>query len=156
MAKEIEHKYLVKSDEYKLMCTDKIHIAQGYLSRNKGRTVRVRIAGNDAFITIKGPSIESARDEFEYPIPVDDARIMLDMCHPPVISKTRHIVYFEGNKWEVDEFHDQLEGLVIAEIELPNAKHPYALPQFVGRNVTDDRRFYNSCLTTYENLKSAL
>lgn len=156
MAKEIEHKYLVSTDDYKQMCTEKIHIAQGYLSRNKGRTVRVRIAGDNAFITIKGPSVDDVRDEFEYPIPVEDAKIMLKMCTPPVISKTRHIVHFEGNKWEVDEFHDQLQGLVMAEIELPSANHQYALPPFVGRNVTDDRRFYNSCLTTYDDLKPAL
>ena len=156
MAKEIEHKYLVGTDDYKRMCTKKIHITQGYLSREKGRTVRVRIADNDAFITIKGPSVEGVRDEFEYPIPADEARIMLDMCLPPVINKTRHIVYFDGNKWEVDEFHDQLQGLVIAEIELPKADHQYALPPFVGRNVTADRRFYNSCLTTFDDLKTAL
>ena len=101
-------------------------------------------------------SVDDARDEFEYRIPMDDAMALLNMCTPPVISKTRHIVFYEGNKWEVDVFHEQLEGLVIAEIELPAANYQYALPHFVGRNVTDDRRFYNSCLTTFEDIKEAL
>ncbi len=156
MGKEIEHKYLVIDDSFKQMCSETINIKQGYLTREKGRTVRIRTAGNKAFITIKGPSVGDARDEFEYPIPVADAMTMLDMCTPPFISKTRHIVFYKGNKWEVDVFHDQLEGLVIAEIELPSADHQYALPHFVGRNVTDDRRFYNSCLTTFEDIKEAL
>ena len=156
MGKEIEHKYLVTDDSFKQMCSETISIRQGYLSREKGRTVRVRTAGNKAFITIKGPSVDEARDEFEYRIPMDDAMALLNMCTPPVISKTRHIVFYEGNKWEVDVFHEQLEGLVIAEIELPAANYQYALPRFVGRNVTDDRRFYNSCLTTFEDIKEAL
>ena len=156
MGKEIEHKYLVRNNSFEKMCSEAIIIKQGYLSRAKGRTVRVRTAGEKAFITIKGPECNATRDEFEYPIPLADAEVMLSMCPPPVISKTRYIVYYEENKWEVDVYHDQLEGLVTAEIELPSADYKYALPDFVGRDVTGDRRFYNSCLTTFEDLKSAL
>lgn len=156
MGKEIEHKYLVRNESFKQMCSEAIDMAQGYLSRQKERTVRVRIAGDQGFITIKGPNDNATRDEFEYAIPLVDAQALLSMCPSPVISKTRHIVYHEGNKWEVDVFHGGLEGLVTAEIELPSADHQYALPDFVGRNVTGDRRFYNSCLTTFEDLKSTL
>ena len=156
MGKEIEHKYLVRNESFKQMCSETIDMAQGYLSRQKGRTVRVRIAGNQGFITIKGPNDNATRDEFEYSIPFADAQALLKMCPPPVISKTRHIVYHEGNKWEIDVFHGDLEGLVTAEIELPAPDHKYALPDFVGRDVTGDRRFYNSCLTTFDDLKSAL
>lgn len=156
MAKEIEHKYLVTGDSFKHQASQVIHITQGYLSRDKGRTVRIRTAGDMAFITIKGPGIDAARDEFEYPIPLADAQAMLRMCVPPVISKDRHIVMHNGNKWEIDVFHGDLQGLILAEIEIPSVDYRYTLPDFVGRNVTDDRRFYNSCLTTFEDIKDAL
>ena len=116
------------------------------LSRDTGRTVRVRIIDDRAVITIKGPNNGATRAEFEYPIPIDDARQLLTLCPPPVIVKTRHIVPFHSNRWEVDVFHDSLDGLVLAELEIPSEDYHYDRPPFVGENVTDDRRYYNSQL----------
>lgn len=148
MAKEIEHKYLVTNDSYKPLATESRRIVQGYISREVNGTVRVRITGNEARLTIKGRTIGDTRSEYEYEIPVADAEEMLrTLCQQPIISKTRHIVPFEGNIWEVDEFHGGHEGLTLAEIELPASTHTYTLPPFVGRNVTHDPRYYNSNLS---------
>ena len=155
MATEIEHKYLVIDHSFEEMACERHEIAQGYLCRDKGRTVRVRIWDEKAFITIKGPNDGAVRTEFEYPVPVCDAKCLLALCQPPVIRKTRSIVAFEGNRWEVDTFHGVLEGLITAEIEIPTQGYLYKKPPFVGRDVTGDRRFYNSQLTTIEALKSA-
>ncbi|MDD6778696.1 MAG: CYTH domain-containing protein [Bacteroidales bacterium] len=145
MAKEIEHKYLVTNDSYKPLATESRRIVQGYISREVNGTVRVRITGNEARLTIKGRTIGDTRSEYEYEIPVADAEEMLrTLCQQPIISKTRHIVPFEGNIWEVDEFHGGLEGLTLAEIELPASTHTYTLPPFVGHNVTHDPRYYTS------------
>lgn len=146
MATEIEHKYLVHDMSFVAMAVEKHEISQGYLSRDTGRTVRVRIIDDRAVITIKGPNNGATRAEFEYPIPIDDARQLLTLCPPPVIVKTRHIVPFHGNRWEVDVFHDSLDGLILAELEIPSEDYHYDRPPFVGENVTDDRRYYNSQL----------
>ena len=146
MAVEIEFKYLVTSDSYKEQSTESHHIVQGFLSRERGRCVRVRLWDDRAVITIKGMSTGPSRPEYEYEIPVEDARELLQMCPPPIIDKTRHIVLWKGHRWEVDEFHGNLTPLVVAEIELPSADSSYALPPFVGRNVTDDHRYCNSQL----------
>lgn len=156
MAAEIEHKYLVLDSSYQAMASEHHTLTQAYLSREKGRTVRVRIWDNSAFLTVKGPNQGLQRAEFEYEIPVSDARQLIGLCPAPVIRKTRWIVPHEGNRWEIDEFHADLQGLVTAELEVPSADYQFALPPFVGREVSDDRRFYNSQLTTFEALKSAL
>lgn len=148
MALEIEHKYIVVSDEYKSIAEKSIHIRQGYLSDDKQRTVRVRMFGDKAFLTIKGQNVGAVRAEYEYEIPVADAEAMLNtLCKKPIIDKTRHIVPYEGNRWEIDEFAGQLSGLTLAEIELPSEDYSYPLPPFVGKNVTDDPRYYNSVLS---------
>lgn len=157
MAKELEFKYLVKDDSYLKFSKTFHEIQQGYLSRESGRSVRIRIWDDKGFITIKGPEIAGiGRDEFEYEIPLEDARVMLGMCPPPVISKTRYIVPFEDDTWEVDVFHKQLDGLVTAEIEVQSYDHTFNIPDFVGKDVSKDHRFKNSNLTTYDDLKSAL
>ncbi len=146
MATEIEHKYLVVNDSYKTLALERHHITQGYLSRERGRTVRVRVVDNSAVITIKGSNKGAARPEFEYAIPLSDARQLLELCPPPIIEKTRHIVMDHGNRWEVDEFHGTLEGLTLAELEIPSEDYRYEHPAFVGRDVTGDQRYYNSQL----------
>lgn len=147
MGVEIEHKYLVVDDIYKAMAESSARIVQGYICRGDGATVRVRVAGGRARLTVKGRTSGDTRSEYEYDIPVDDAMEMLrDLCHKPVIEKTRHIVRYGGHKWEVDEFGGALSGLVIAEIELPSSDCPYERPPFVGKNVTGDPRYYNSNL----------
>lgn len=147
MAKEIERKFLVENSNFKAFSTCKHEIMQGYLSRRIDATVRVRVMDNKAFLTVKGRNHGVVRDEWEYEIPVDDARDMLQRCaEGSVISKTRYIVPFEGHTWEVDVFHGCHEGLAVAEIELPEANSPFALPPFVGQEVTGNPRYYNSNL----------
>ena len=119
---------------------------QGYLSREPQRTVRIRVKDKQGFITIKGKNVGDTRAEFEYPIPIDDAMQLLNMCLPTVIEKTRYLVPFEGHTWEVDEFHGARQGLVVAEIEIGNSNQQYTLPPFVGQNVTGNPDYYNSNL----------
>jgi adenylate cyclase len=129
------------------LVSDRLHIIQGYISRDKNHTVRVRIVNDRAVITLKGANKGDTRAEFEYPVPVADAEEMLaNLCEPPVIEKYRNIVIFSGNRWEIDEFQGALKGLVMAEIEIPSSDYQYAIPPFIGKNVTNDARYYNSNL----------
>ena len=146
MGIEIEHKYLVVNDKYRNMASSSHRIMQGYLSREPQRTVRIRVKDKQGFITIKGKNVGDTRAEFEYPIPIDDAMQLLNMCLPTVIEKTRYLVPFEGHTWEVDEFHGARQGLVVAEIEIDNSNQQYTLPPFVGQNVTGNPDYYNSNL----------
>ena len=154
MATEIEHKYLVIADDYRRLACERAEIQQGFLSRDPERTVRVRIRDTRGYITIKGKGEGAAHPEFEYMIPLGDAQQLMAMCEPPVISKTRYIVLHDGNRWEIDEFHDNLQGLVLAELEIPELNYTYRLPAFIGREVTGDRRYYNSQLGLDEENKS--
>ena len=146
MATEIEYKFLVTGDSYKWESSMRREIIQGFLSRDPERTVRVRMCDDKAFITIKGKGKGAAHPEFEYEVPLEDAQQMLTLCEPPVIIKTRYIVMHKGNRWEVDEFHGDLQGLVIAELEVPSEDYRFELPPFVGREVTGDPRYYNAQL----------
>lgn len=146
MAKEIERKFLVVDDGYKEMAIKSYDIIQGYLNVDPERTVRVRVKGDHAFLTIKGITQGCERDEWEYEIPITDAREMLHkLCSSTLLSKTRFIVPQGRLTWEVDEFHGRHEGLVIAEVELPSAEMSLEeVPSFVGVEVTGDSRYYNS------------
>ena len=148
MNQEIERKYLVTSDCYKQIAVDHHHIRQGYISREKTGTVRVRISDDKAYLTIKGKPAAGhfARYEWEKEIDVTDAQELMKLCQGSIIDKTRWIVPAkeEGLKWEVDEFHGKHEGLVVAEIELESEEQEVELPRFVGREVTDDPRYYNA------------
>ncbi|MBD5309156.1 MAG: CYTH domain-containing protein [Bacteroides sp.] len=146
MAFEIEHKYLVKDTSYRDMAAEIILILQGYIDRTPERTVRIRIIDDKGFITVKGKTIGDTRLEFEYEIPLEDARQMMNLCLPGIIEKRRYVVPFEGFVWEVDEFAGTRKGLVLAEIELPDSSTPYTLPSFIGENVTGRPEFYNSNL----------
>lgn len=146
MALEIEHKYLVKNDTYKEMSTKSERIVQGYLSRDPERTVRVRIKGEKAYMTVKGLTVGATRAEYEYEIPVRDAEGMLALCLPTIIEKVRYVVMYDEKKWEVDEFFGCRAGLVTAEIELQSETEPYTCPPFIGRDVTGDPAYYNSSL----------
>lgn len=144
MATEIERKFLVNGDDWRQV--QGTQYRQGYLNRDKERTVRVRIADDRAFITIKGLSKGATRAEFEYSIPVSDAEQLLLLCDGPLIEKTRHTVRYAGMTWEVDEFHGANAGLIVAEIELNSEQQPFEKPSWVGREVTDDKRYFNSNL----------
>ena len=145
MAIEIERKFLVVGDAWR--DAPPVFYSQGYLNRDKARTVRVRIAGEEAFLTIKGTSVGARRAEFEYPIPVWDARELLALCEQPLIEKNRRKVLHEGFVWEVDEFLGENLGLVVAEIELPAEDAVFAKPDWVGEEVTEDARYFNSNLS---------
>lgn len=146
MATEIERKFLVTGDGWESASAG-TRIAQGYLSIDADRTVRVRLAGNEAWLTIKGRSEGISRAEFEYPIPPDDARELLKLCLPSVIDKTRHRIPFGGHVWEVDVFHGDNEGLVVAEVELVDESVLPEIPPWAGVEVSDDPRYYNSSLS---------
>lgn len=146
MALEIERKYLVVSDSYRDMAENSSNIEQGYLSRDKERTVRVRIIDDKAFITIKGKNIGDTRVEFEYPIPLHEASELMNLCIGRVIKKRRYYVPYREKMWEVDEFKGDLAPLVLAEIELSDTMEPFELPPFVGKDVTSDSKYYNSNL----------
>lgn len=147
MAKEIERKFLVKNSTFRELSTTAICMKQGYLSRLPEATVRVRIAGDKAFLTVKGKNDGAVRDEWEYSIPVADAEGMLERCaQGSVISKTRYIVPEGAYNWEVDEFHGSHEGLVVAEIELPHPDATFGRPDFIGEEVTGNPSYYNSNL----------
>lgn len=145
MGREIERKFLVTSDAWRAGAAG-VRLRQGYLSLDPARTVRVRLAGDKAWITVKGLTRGAARDEFEYPIPAADAQEMLDGLCTASLEKTRHKVRFGGNTWEVDEFHGRHAGLVLAEIEMEAEGATIAVPPWVGQEVTDDPRYYNSNL----------
>jgi adenylate cyclase len=147
MPNEIERKFLVTGDGWR--AGKSTRYTQGYLSRDKGRTVRVRLGGDKAFITIKGESTNVTRQEFEYPIPAADADSLFKLCLGPLIEKTRTVIEHEGKKWEVDEFHGDNEGLIMAEIELENEDEPFARPPWLGEEVSHDRRYYNSQLSQH-------
>ncbi|MCU0369846.1 MAG: CYTH domain-containing protein [Bacteroidales bacterium] len=156
MPQEIERKFLVRSDEFKSLAKGE-YIHQGFLSTVKERVVRVRIKGEEAWITVKGISKGASRAEFEYEIPFEDARFLLNhICEQPTISKHRYAVLFEGFTWEVDEFHGENEGLVVAEIELPAEDTPFDLPPWAGEEVTTDTRYFNASLVKnpYKNWKT--
>jgi len=150
MSKEIERKYLVRGSSYRHQATQKKDMMQGYLSLDPDATVRIRIVGDKAFITVKSRNIGAVRNEWEYPVPVEEAKEMLrSCCKSRLIDKTRYIVEAPHNlKWEIDEFHGSLDGLVIAEIELPDEEFEVALPDFIGEDVTGNTRYYNSSLAS--------
>jgi adenylate cyclase len=146
VALEIEHKYLVNTALWRPAAPGTLY-RQGYLSSVKERVVRVRIAGDRGFLTIKGASVGLARPEYEYPIPLADAEAMLDqLCQRPLIEKTRHCEPFGGRTWEIDVFHGENEGLVLAEVEVEHAADAVALPPWAGAEVSDDARYYNNNL----------
>ena len=145
---EIERKYLVTSDSYKQLAVARYHICQGYISREKTGTVRIRITDDKAFLTIKGKPAAGhfARYEWEKEIDVQEAKELMHLCQGTIIDKTRWIIPAkeEGLKWEVDEFHGKHEGLTLAEIELTSEEQEVEKPDFVGEDVTSDPRYYNA------------
>ena len=147
MAIEIERKFLVKHDMWRPDAAAGKRFRQGYLSTEAAHVVRVRAVGDQGFLTIKGATVGIERLEFEYPIPLADADVMLDrLCPAPLIEKVRHRVAFDGRVWEVDVFEGENAGLVLAEVELPAANAVVKLPPWVGLEVSDDPRYFNSNL----------
>ena len=150
MAKEIERKFLVKNDDYKKESFKDYRILQGFLSTVPERTVRIRIRAKKSFITIKGIGNESgiSRYEWEREISIKDAKDLLDICEPGIIDKTRYNVKSGKHTFEVDDFHGDNEGLIIAEIELATENEEFVKPKWLGKEVTGILNYYNSMLST--------
>lgn len=147
MAQEIERKFLVAGD-FKSQAYAESRIVQGYISSARGRTVRVRIRDGKGYLTIKGASNDSglSRYEWERELPLAEAEELMKLCEPGIIDKTRYLVRSGLHTFEVDEFYGANEGLVIAEVELASEEEPFVKPDFIGREVTGDVRYYNSQL----------
>ena len=149
MAKEIERKFLVKNDDWRAGATG-MPYSQGYIPASRpGQTVRVRIAGDRGYLTLKGPTVGITRSEFEYPIPVADAKEMLKtMCDRPLIEKTRYRLAIGDLVWEIDEFSGENAGLIVAEVELTSEDQPIARPTWLGKEVSGDLRYFNANLSS--------
>lgn len=147
MATEIERKFLLADDSWNHGNPVGVRMAQGYLSRETGRTVRVRVAGEQAWLTIKGAAEGIVRAEFEYEIPVEEGKALLEICEKPVIDKTRYCISYGQHVWEVDVFHAENTGLTVAEVELQDASECPEMPPWIGEEVSDDRRYANSSLS---------
>ncbi|ERT04961.1 CYTH domain protein [Lyngbya aestuarii BL J] len=146
MGIEIERKFLVKDDRWRSLGVGILY-CQGYISSEKGRTVRVRIIGNQGYLTIKGPVSSRVRSEFEYVIPVEDAKEMLEtLCDRPFIEKKRHKISLGDLIWEVDEFFGDNQGLILAEVELKDPNQMIEIPDWIAEEVSHDARYFNSNL----------
>lgn len=148
MGIEIEKKFLLENDGWRNLATG-IRYRQGYLNSHKERTVRVRTINQKAYLTIKGPTIDSSRLEYEYEIPYDDGVEMLEKLTSRQVEKIRYKIEYQGFTWEVDEFLGENEGLIMAEIELASPDQSFDLPPWIGEEVTDDMRYYNSYLAAH-------
>jgi adenylate cyclase len=147
MAAEIERKFLVRGDGWKASTDGGSHLRQAYLASNDRCAIRVRIKDEDkAYVTLKSAKPGSSRDEFEYAVPVADAREMLDLREGDVIEKTRYRVPAGDLTWEIDVFSGAHQGLVVAEIELPDESAQFDRPDWLGDEVTHDKRYYNASL----------
>lgn len=148
MGVEIERRFLVRGDAWRAAAAGARRLRQGYLAREGGVTVRVRVDGAAAWLTIKGPG-SLVRPEFEFPLPAAEAEAMLaTLCPGRALAKTRHTVPHGGLMWDVDVFEGPLAGIVIAEVELPDPAHPLTLPGWAGREVTADARYANAALAS--------
>ena len=155
MGVEIERKFLVAGDGWRAAAREVLPMAQGYINdmgaMDRGEqkaSVRVRIQGDAAFLNLKSRELGHTRQEFDYPIPVADARALLALCVGGVVDKRRHYVEHEGHLWEVDEFLGDNAGLVVAEIELDHADEAFVKPAWIGKQVTDAARYYNLALAS--------
>ena len=147
MPKEIERKFLIANEGWKAGVQRSSFFAQGYLSYDPERTVRVRETDTHGFLTIKGLTVGLSRDEFEYEIPKDEAATLLKLCEHPPIQKRRYFVEHDGHLWEVDIFEGANEGLEVAEIELSREDEEFVRPEWLGEEVSGDRRYSNSSLS---------
>jgi adenylate cyclase len=149
MALEIERKFLLANERWKTLVDASYTLTQGYLSTNPTSTTRVRIKAGIATLTIKSKNTGIRRSEFEYQIPTEDAQELLALCDGPLIQKTRHTIAVDNHTWEIDEFSGDNSGLVVAEIELSAENEVFIKPEWVGTEVSDDPRYYNSNLVKH-------
>ena len=147
MGLEIERKFLLLNDLWRDQIDRSLPMAQAYLG-GENCSVRVRISGMHAWLNIKSAVAGPSRQEFEYAIPIDDAQALMALAGGPSIDKVRHLVSYQGWTWEIDEFKGANHGLIVAEIELPRVDAPFPSPDWLGAEVTEDRRYYNAALAT--------
>jgi len=159
MAKEIEHKFLLKNNDWKTQISKSSTYKQGYMVSDETRSVRIRISDDTAWLNIKSATIGTFRQEFEYEIPLKDGIEILDtLCQRPMIEKTRHLVTYKQHTWEIDVFTGDNDELIVAEIELSEVGEHFEIPSWVGKEVTSDIRYYNNslCKNPYKNWKNEL
>jgi adenylate cyclase len=149
MPREIERKFLLTSEGWRAQAERRQSMTQGYIAASERISVRVRIAGDDARLNIKSGGLVASRLEYEYPVPVADARELLGVAVGPLIEKTRYFVPYGGMTWEVDEFHGDNSGLVVAELELDREDQAFARPPWAGAEVTHLPRYYNVSLVNH-------
>ena len=145
---EIERKFLIHKDLWQPRDAGDF-IAQGYLCAEPGHTVRVRVRGDKGYLTVKGKNDGIIRAEYEYPIPAEEAKEMLQLCPQPVLSKVRHTEMWHGFAWEIDVFDGDNAPLILAEIELPSPDTEFSAPPWLGQEVSDDKRYFNSYLAAH-------
>lgn len=147
MAIEIEHKFLLLNDSWRDEVASACHYQQGYMTSHSTSSIRIRTANENAWINIKSATIGNQRYEYEYSIPLHDAQELLStLCLKPLIEKTRYLVHYPPHTWEIDEFHGENDGLIVAEIELSSATENFHRPVWLGEEVTHDLRYYNNNL----------
>ena len=150
MAIEIERKFLVSNDSWREAAGPGMPIKQGYLVGGKDASVRVRLQGDTANLNIKSATLGVRRQEFEYPIPLADAKVLLNtLCHRPIIEKMRYLVPYANKQWEIDVFEGDNAGLIVAELELQDESEQYEAPPWLGEEVSHDPRYYNTCLSQH-------
>jgi len=150
MGVEIERKFLLRNNDWRSLADAGTRFRQGYLCEAGPGSVRIRIEGEQANINIKSATLNMSRLEYEYPVPLEDAQHMLDhVCIKPLIEKTRFHIHHQGKLWEVDVFSGDNAGLIVAEVELLHVDEVIELPQWVGEEVTEDKRYYNVCLVNH-------
>jgi CYTH domain-containing protein len=147
MGIEIERKFLVKKEIWnKIDKPEGLHCIQAYLVNEPEKIIRIRLMGDKAFITIKGKTVDFSRSEFEYEIPFEDGQAILKQFGSSALVKTRYLIPTDIHTWEVDVFHDENEGLIVAEIELERNTEEFAHPEWLGLEVSNDSRYFNACL----------
>lgn len=150
MATEIEHKFLLRDDRWRSQVERSARLRQGYLISDARCSVRVRVAESQGFLNIKSGTLGIQRSEYEYPIPLAEAEEILDtLCAKPLLEKTRHYLKFDQHLWEIDEFAGENAGLIMAEVELSRIDEPFARPDWLGKDVSHDIRYYNSQLARH-------
>ena len=156
MALEIEHKFLVKNNDWKKDTHKSVEYKQGYLISDEKRSLRIRVSDEKAWINIKSATIGTHRQEYEYQIPLTEGlEILNTLCEKPLIEKTRHFVTYKQHTWEIDVFTGDNMSLIVAEIELTEIGEPFSKPGWVGKEVSNDSRYYNNslCINPYKNWK---
>jgi adenylate cyclase len=149
MAREIERKFLVVSEDWRTVVSHSCEMRQGYVASSEKASVRVRIEGDEGKLNIKSGGLVASRAEFEYAIPVADAHELLALTSGRIVEKTRHYVFFGGFEWEIDEFAGDNRGLIVVELELDSEDQPFERPAWLGKEVTHLRRYYNVCLVDH-------